>query len=507
MRQSIVLVCLLMLAACSGGMYFPPTPAGPTVTPNPNASPTFTPFGPQAEPTTVHVPLPAATEPETPTAASTLSPSSSTPFPALQLPLYTLDVTLDYMSHHALVDEVILYQNNTNQTLSSFVLAVEPNLWLDCFILADLTIDGAKEPDYTLDRDRLEIPLSYPLSPQAIANLSFHYDLDLPEADPYHVFGYNAYQINLVDWYPFIVPYSDGWLLHPPGEVGEHLVYDEADFDVTVTLVSTSQSITLAASSPGDANGMTWHYSLSQARTFALSASTSSQSVSTTVDGLVITSYFFEADKIQAQTVLDEVAKAVTTFNDLFGPDPYPSLSIVESPFYDGMEYDGLFFLSHNFYARDDGTVLNDLIDIAVHETAHQWWFGLVGSDQAMEPWLDEALATYSELLFYKQNYPEVSSWWSFRVDSYAPTGWVDTDIYHGANFRTYANAVYLRGAQFLDAIRNRVGEDAFLAFLKDYAIQMAGKRSTPDDFFRILSLHTTVDYSDIINNFFQRKY
>jgi aminopeptidase N len=168
------------------------------------------------------------------------------------------------------------------------------------------------------------------------------------------------------------------------------------------------------------------------------------------------------------------------------------------------MEYDGLFFLSRDFYTGENGTVLNNLIDIGVHETAHQWWFGLVGNDQAMEPWLDEALATYSERLFYEQNYPEVIAWQAFRIDAYNPTGWVDTDIYHGVDFRTYTNAVYLRGAQFLQALRSRVGDAAFFAFLKDYAAQMTGRRATSADFFRILRQHTIADFSDLITDYFQ---
>jgi aminopeptidase N len=148
--------------------------------------------------------------------------------------------------------------------------------------------------------------------------------------------------------------------------------------------------------------------------------------------------------------------------------------------------------------------VLNNLVDIAVHETAHQWWFGSVGSDQALEPWLDEALATYSERLFYEKNYPAVTAWQAFRVDAYAPAGWVDTDIYHGLDFRTYANAVYLRGAQFLQALRDRIGDETFFAFLKDYAAQMAGKRATAADFFRILRAHTGAEITDIVSAYFQ---
>ena len=37
---------------------------------------------------------------------------------------------------------------------------------------------------------------------------------------------------------------------------------------------------------------------------------------------------------------------------------------------------------------------------LAAHETGHQWWFERVASDEAKEPWLDEALTTYSELVF-----------------------------------------------------------------------------------------------------------
>jgi hypothetical protein len=31
------------------------------------------------------------------------------------------------------------------------------------------------------------------------------------------------------------------------------------------------------------------------------------------------------------------------------------------------------------------------------HETAHQWFYSLVGNDQARDPWLDEGLATWAE--------------------------------------------------------------------------------------------------------------
>ena len=83
----------------------------------------------------------------------------------------------------------------------------------------------------------------------------------------------------------------------------------------------------------------------------------------------------------------------------------------------------------------------------------------------------------------------------------------MDIPIYDGGGFRTYTNAVYFRGAHFLDALRARIGDDAFFAFLKDYLAQENGKIATSKDFFRILKTHTSTDYSEIVLQYFQNNY
>ena len=519
---------LILLAACNGKATSAlPQPIGPTVTLNPDPSPSLTPFAPQSDIATILSTLqPTVTIANTPTlqptdtatstttlqaVTSTFTPTTSFPVPPGLIPVfvpakYTLSVMMEYAGHSLSVDETITYLNSTGEPLNSLILAVGPNLWKGCFNQGSMTANGQAVSGITLNGDRLEIPLPLPLSPGSKLDLFLHFDLHLPAADEYHIFGYNEYQANLVDWYPFIVPYisGQGWLLHSPANVGEHLVYDMESFDMTLHLTDSNLHAVVAASAPAETITYGWRYRLSNVRSFVFSISPDFKTSLTKVDGVTVKSYYFNSESAQGKAVLGEVAKAVTTFDSLFGQDPYSNLSIVEAPFYDGMKYDGLFFLSRDYYTAENGTVLNNLIDIAVHETAHQWWYGLVGNDQAMEPWLDEALATYSERLFYEQNYPEVAAWQVFRIDAYNPTGWVDTDIYHGVDFRTYANAVYLRGAQFLQALRGRMGDGAFLAFLKDYAAQMTGKRATSVDFFRILRQHTTSDLTDVISMYFQ---
>jgi aminopeptidase N len=210
---------------------------------------------------------------------------------------------------------------------------------------------------------------------------------------------------------------------------------------------------------------------------------------------------------------LQNTVDALLLYSKLIMPYPHASLSVVEADFLDGMEYEGLFFLSHGFYDLYDGTPKGYLTFIAAHETAHQWWYGLVGNDQALEPWLDEALCTYMEHIFYENVYPEypprsgeslVNWWWYYLVDFYNPSGWVDSSIYDFNQYRLYRDAIYLNGAKFLEDLRELIGDQAFFAFLQDYAHKKTHDIGTASDYFQILRDHTTQDLSSLLSEYFQ---
>ncbi len=499
-RPSIALLCFfpLLLTACQETIRPPiATPIATSyilVTPDANATATPTPFQPVREPP--------------PTATRTLSPltptvpSSPAP-PQAARPRYLLDVALDYAAHSLAVRETIEYPNLSEETLDRLMLAVEPNRWSGSFSLTSMTLNGQPATTYTLQGGWLEVSLSAPLPPGETVTLTLEYTLNMPWAGSRQVFGYNNQQLNAVDWYPFVLPYAPGhgWLKYEPTSVGEHLVYDVADFEVTIRPVGTETNLVIAASAPLEGD----RYRLHAARNFAFAASPLFLSKSTVVSGVTITSYYLESERAGGEALLDALAGAVSTYSERFAPYPYSSLAVVETPCLDGLEHCGLFFLSRRFYADYDGGVLNNLIAIGVHEAAHNWWYCLVGNDQAMEPWLDEALAIYSEYIFYSDNYPaQANGWWDFRVNAFHPTGWVDANIYNGGEFRPYTNAVYLQGARFLQALRWRMGDEAFFAFLKAYAAQMAYRRVSAAGFFALARQYSTADFSDLIRAYFQ---
>ena len=520
LRALCVFCGLMVLVSCTLPAGNPAASSPPLnlVTIDPNATITPTPFQPAVEsftpsPTSTFLPTltPLPTETATPTASPTLpaanGPTSAvdTPIPALTRPQYSIYVLLDYSGHQLAVDQNIQYTNLTGATLSDLVLAVEPNLYTDSFSLETLFLDGVSA-NYQLDGHRLTIFLQQPITPGNAVTLAMRYRIAIPPKYFSMPYGYLGYQVNLTDWYPFVVPYNGGWVLHDPWSFGEHLVYDAADYDVNLQVLE--DGITVAASAPEEENGEWTRYRLYGARTFAFSASDRYLMSESAVGTVVIRSYYFEGHEGAGKGMLNAAVQAVGLFDAIFVPYPYNSLSVVETEVPDGQEYDGLSFLGANFYDQYGGSNRSNMVSIGVHEIAHNWWFGLVGNDQALEPWLDEALSVYSERIFYERTNASYGDWWwNFRVNYFSPSGWVDTSIYDGSSYRGYTNAAYLTGAYFLEDLRVRMGDQDFYNFLQDYATRYSYKLATSNDFFTVARANTSADISDLIQAYFQGSY
>ncbi len=496
MSHTRFVLCLLLIALLSS-----------CSTSTPVSTPTILP---------TNSPVPSISIPVIPTSTPAVTPTA-TPIPAPARAQYTMNVVLDYAAKSVAVDETIVYPNHSGGPLTDLVLAVEPNFWTNCFTLNSLTLDGAAVPNYTLDGQKLSFPFPNVFQPGMTTTIKIQYSLQLPRIEPTNpnltrprIFGFSLNQINLTNWYPFVVPNIGGqWVLHDPWYYGEHLVYDAADYVVNLKPADPAVTPVIASSGAPSPNGEWTKYTLTSGRTFAISASTQFLVSSTQVGNVTVNSYYFNLYEGSGKAAMNAAAQALQIYSQRYGPYSHPTLAVVMGDFNDGMEFSAFFYLSHDFYNLYDGTLNNYLIDVAAHETSHQWWFEQVADDQAEQPWLDEALATYSEHVYYETASPSSVKlwWWPVRIDFYQPQGWVDIPIYAGGGFRTYTNAVYFRGAHFLDDLRTRMGDEAFFAFLQDYLAQENGRIASAADFFRILGQHTTSDISDLIRQYFQNTY
>jgi hypothetical protein len=308
-----------------------------------------------------------------------------------------------------------------------------------------------------------------------------------------------------VDVNPICCDDLGGWVLHEPAAVGEHLPYPTAEFQVELRLMETSQGWQFAVPSRTGEAEEVLEFELQNARDLALSLSPDFMLLETAEGGFTLSAWVFPEHLAAGRHALDVAMQSLELYSELFGPPPQKHLTIVEADFLDGRECSGLFFLDQAYFEAYAGHPRGWLTTLTAHETSHQWWFNKVGSDPALEPWLDEALATYSERLYYEQYHPDlVLWWWGFRVGSFAPSGYVDSAIYDHGEFRAYVDAVYLRGASLMEALRTHVGEAAFLTFLGDYAAQGAGRINSGEDFLNLIKSHSNADLGPVFSTFFE---
>ena len=498
-------IFLIWLSACSAGQ---PTAALPAPDPTRTAAltPSSTPF-PTSHPTRKAAEFPAV--------SPTLVPTPAGIDPGNQNIKYQLTAHLDYPGRKLFVEQGLVIPHPGETGLDELILVVPPNAWQRVFFVEEITYgDGQPVEGYQLQGVRLTLPLRETWQPGRALKLRISYRLDLPiqnarEGYGPSPFGYSQLQTNLVDWYPMVPPYDQeqGWIVHQPWIFGEYLVYPAADFEVSL-LVTGRQDVMVAASAREELAANVRLYRLQDARNFVFSISPDYVQLEQQVGETQVYGYIFPTYRTAGEAAFQTTVEAFSLFQELYGPYDQSSLSMVQADFNHGMEYEGLYFQSKGFFDTYNGSEKNFLTTIAAHETAHQWWYGQVANDQALEPWLDEALCTFSELVYYEHQYPEaVDWWWATRVNYYQPQGPIDGSIYDYTDYQdqylAYRDATYLQGAKFLYRLRNAMGKEAFTAFLQEYADSYSSQIASGADFFQVLNRYLDLQSLDWLGDYF----
>ena len=99
-------------------------------------------------------------------------------------------------------------------------------------------------------------------------------------------------------------------------------------------------------------------------------------------DETTIKVYTMEKDPDMMDFSLEVGGDSIGIFNRIFGKYPYGVYSIVMTEFPTGMEYPGIVFIGKDYFNAHSKDELEKII---VHETAHQWWYGVVGNDQIVK--------------------------------------------------------------------------------------------------------------------------
>jgi aminopeptidase N len=245
-------------------------------------------------------------------------------------------------------------------------------------------------------------------------------------------------------------------------------------------------------------------YAAGPARDYYLAASDRYVMVSGQLGETTINSYAFAGRERGAEIALQSAVNALKSFGARFGTYPYTEFDVASTPMSAlGIEYPGIVGIALVLYdpsAEVAGMPSEVLLEsVVAHEAAHQWFYNVVGNDQIDEPWLDEAVVTFSTGLYYRDTYgPSAEE--SYRSSVYGRWDRVDraeipiglpAEAYQGLE---YGAIVYGRGAIFVDALEAEMGQEAFDSFMRDYYQAHLWGISTGEDFRRQAESHCQCD-------------
>lgn len=176
-----------------------------------------------------------------------------------------------------------------------------------------------------------------------------------------------------------------------------------------------------------------------------------------------------------ATRLRDEGARAFSKLRSLLGSYPYASFRVVQSAGGTAMESPALVWLPY-------GLASSRYRYLVTHETAHQWFYGLVGNDQAAQPFADEAAADFAA------RYVLAS-----KRASRCAAAELDHSIYYYSS-SCYYEAIYIQGGNLLDYVRRKMGSTAFWKAVRGYLATNRHRLVTNQTLLKALDDGTPLD-------------
>jgi hypothetical protein len=223
-----------------------------------------------------------------------------------------------------------------------------------------------------------------------------------------------------------------------------------------------------------------------------------------------------------AREMVRSACEAIPVYSEWFGPYPYPEFTIAESSFgWNGNECSTLIMIDDRVF--DMPHLAGSFVDYLIsHETCHQWWYNMVGTNGYCETWMDEALAVYFSHRLTNQkigknnnllDFPKALCWLpniqrdTYRVSGlYAALGRGDqmVTVQEMEQYRHVANLFamcYDKGGKIVGMIEDRLGEDAFIDFMRVVFTHYQYRVLRVDDFQRELEAYTGHSWDEFFRN------
>jgi peptidase M1-like protein len=187
-------------------------------------------------------------------------------------------------------------------------------------------------------------------------------------------------------------------------------------------------------------------------------------------------------------------------FDHWYGAYPYKTLTVVDpepgSQSF-GMEYPTFFTAGTSWFAPK-GVLLPEIV--VEHEFGHQYWYGMVATNEFEDAWMDEGINSYTEVKVLDSIFgpsTSVINQWGVTLgeregqrlsyisvadlDAMAQTGW------QYANGNSYGGVTYGKTAVVLLSVESLIGEDTMRQAMHTYFMRYRFTHPTKEDFLKTI--------------------
>lgn len=371
--------------------------------------------------------------------------------------------------------------------------------------------DDGNTDDFSLAKIRLPEPVA----PGKSITLHMGYEVKLPEV--FARMGYSGNFVMAGQWFPKIAVYettgtrgrtTEGWNVHQYHGNSEFY----SDFGIYSVRIKVPEAYTVAATGfQTKAIEMKdqmkiYQFYADDVHDFAWSASPDfvyeeTAYSDTGIPGVRIKLYLDPAHAALKERYFHAAKSALSSYAKWYGEYPYSTLSIVVPPKgangAGGMEYPTLI----TAFAAEKENPGYDLERTVVHEIGHQYWYGMVASNEFEEAWLDEGFTSYAEDKVMETAYGLESN---LRVEaSYMtdPAPLKQPSWAYGSH-KQYAENVYMRAKLVLIGIENQVGSRTMQKILRTYFQKYKFKHPSSADFQRVVEQVTKTKWHDYFSQY-----
>ncbi|WP_367915729.1 M1 family metallopeptidase [Leadbetterella sp. DM7] len=359
------------------------------------------------------------------------------------------------------------------------------------------------QPDNLNDKDQtvMLFGLPSPVQPGETLTLDMDFTARLPRifartgwaADDYFFAG---------QWFPKIgvLEKSGTWNCHQ-FHANTEFFSDFGEYRVNITLprrFTVAGTGSKIAENPVKGDKKVVSFRAEDVHDFAWAASPHFIEVTQPYRGITLRAYLQPEHKNKAARYFDAVTKAIDYMEKHVGRYPYKTLSLID-PSKDGsgsggMEYPTLISCGATWGA---GTWVKDQEVVTIHEFVHQYFQGMLASNEFEDSWMDEGFTQYMEGRIMDFAYPKGSlfNFLGFTVNDAAASRWnyvsmkypaitairTDTWKYPGG---TYPVMSYTKPATVLQTLQNLVGDEVMDEILQTYFERFKFRHPVPRDFF-----------------------